>query len=431
MNLVVKSNSVSELLIATKRNIFKDDIITSEVRNYLKLIKDEGDNGILKMAKKFDNYDNEKFKLDLNLIDSEVKEDFRKAYFRAKKNIKFFHENQRLEDSTIEVEPNLLCGSIYRPFQRVGLYIPGGRAPLISTLMMTIIPAQIAGVKDLVVATPPFKNGTISNEMSFVLKDLNINEVYSLGGVQAIGALAIGTDMIPKVEKICGPGNRWVTEAKRQAAIDKLVSIDFDAGPSEILVIADTSANPDFIASDLLSQLEHGPDSKAILVTSSKKIIDKVNKKLLDFSRRFNDKNILGKKGEKIFLCLVKDKEVQFSFTNEFAPEHLSLQTEKPRDDLKLVQNAGCVFLGHYTPESLGDYASGTNHVLPTGGEAKFRGGLGVSDFLKRINFQEASSKSLRSIGPTVETLANIEGLPAHTFSISIRMDVNNENTLL
>lgn len=431
MIYTLKSDSLLELLEKTERPSFESKQRVSIVRNYLSSIKKGGDKTLLELASKFDGYIPSSFKVDLSQLEAPVTESFKRAYSRAKKNIETFHRPQMRDDTFLEIEPELFCGSVYRPFKRVGLYIPGGKSPLVSTLMMTAIPAKMAGVSEIVVTTPTKKEGPLSPEMAFVLKDLHINEVYSLGGIQAIGGLAYGTETIKKVEKIFGPGNAWVTEAKKQVSLQKACAIDFEAGPSEIVILADDSAHPEFIASDLLSQLEHGPDSQAILVTDSEKLAEKVEAALLHFSHRFGGQEILGKKGEKTFLIIIKEKKLQMDFLNEFAPEHLSLQTRSPRKDMEKINNAGCLFLGAYTPESLGDYASGTNHVLPTGGEARFRSGLGIQDFSKRINFQEASQKALSRIAPTIETLANVEGLKAHAFSVSLRVGGDGADTSL
>ena len=405
--MIFESDSLEKLLKKTKRPSLENTERSVIVENLLAAIEKNPEEEILRLAKKFDSFDSQNFRVSIEK--TEVSDQFVSAYRKAKKNIERFHKPQIKKNIQLEMAPGLFCGSLYRPFKRVGLYIPRG---LVSTLMMTAIPAKMAGVKEIVVSTPAQSIEGLSPEIKYVLKDLGILEVYLLGGVQAIGAFVYSG----KVDKIFGPGNAWVTEAKKQVALSKKCAIDFEAGPSEIAILADESANHDFIASDLLSQLEHGPDSCALLVTDSKMVAEKVEASLWKYSRFFGGEKIL--KGT---VLAVLKKDLHIDFLNEFAPEHLSIQTKEPERVMDKIENAGCIFLGSYTPESLGDYASGTNHVLPTGGEAKFRAGLGVADFFKRINYQKASLSALQNIGPTVEILAEVEGLKAHAFSVALR----------
>jgi len=415
------NSELNKLLQLCARPTTKDLKISSNVEEILKNIKERGQEVVIELAKNFDRFNDDSIRVDLNQLNPKVSADFMEAFQRAKTNIIKFHQTQLPKNVELEIEQGLQCGSIYLPYQRVGLYIPGGTAPLVSTLLMTSIPAKLVGVKEIVVTTPAENKNSLCPELVYALKELEIKEVYLLGGVQAIGALAYGTIEIKKVQKIFGPGNAWVAEAKKQVSQQKMVATDLEAGPSEIVVWADDHANADFIASDLLSQLEHGTDSQGILLTQSEKLVGRVLSSLQKQVMSLSRKDILANYLERTHLLFIKDETMIIDFINEFAPEHLSIQTLDPRKDMMPVTNAGCIFLGAYTPESLGDYASGTNHVLPTGGMAKVQSGLGIADFVKRINYQEANELSLKSISKTIITLANIEGLDGHAKAVTIR----------
>jgi histidinol dehydrogenase len=316
--------------------------------------------------------------------------------------------------------PGVTCWRESRAIENVGLYIPGGTAVLPSTFLMLGIPAKIAGNKEIVVCSPPQSDGKINCYIAYVATLLNIKKVYLVGGAQAVGAMAFGTSTVPKVDKIFGPGNRYVTEAKRQ--VQHAVAIDMPAGPSEVLVVADETANPNFIAADLLAQAEHGADSQAILVSTSQTIIDEVIVAIAKQLAVLPRKDIAGQALANSYCILTETMEEAMNFSNTYAPEHLILATENFEPLIPMISNAGSVFLGNLTPESAGDYASGTNHTLPTSGFAKAFSGVSVDTFLKKITFQHLSTAGLNNIGQTVETLADAEGLQAHKNAISIRL---------
>ncbi|MDI1319596.1 MAG: histidinol dehydrogenase, partial [bacterium] len=335
-----------------------------------------------------------------------------------------FHAAQRLPDLHIETAPGIVCEKITRPIGRVGLYVPGGSAPLPSTALMLGVPSQLAGNPVRVLCTPPDKSGRINPWILCAARLCGISEVYKLGGAQAIAALAFGTARVPKCDKLFGPGNAFVTEAKLQVSRDAGgAAFDLPAGPSELLVIADNRANPAFVAADLLSQAEHGPDSQVVLVAFSKKfaarVLQALTKQLATLPRATIARRALER--SRIFLATSRDEAVEIA--NRYAPEHLILQVANPRGLLTAITTAGSVFLGDLTPESLGDYASGTNHVLPTYGWARACSGLGLADFQRTLTVQTAGAAGLQNLGPVVERLALAEGLAAHQRAVRVRLD--------
>ena len=314
------------------------------------------------------------------------------------------------------------CWRESRAIERVGLYIPGGTAVLPSTFLMLGIPAQLAGCKEIVVCSPPQKDGKTNCFLAYCAQLLGIEKIFLVGGAQAIAAMAFGTESVPKVYKIFGPGNRYVTQAKQQVLASGVTAIDMPAGPSEVLVIADETANPAFVASDLLAQAEHGTDSQAILISTSADLIEKTSKQI---ELQLNDlprKDIAAQAIANSYAVLVENKTQAMAFSNTYAPEHLILATDDFQELIPLIINAGSVFLGNLTPESAGDYASGTNHTLPTSGFAKAYSGVSIDSFIKKITFQQISPQGLAAIGPTVEILAAAEGLQAHKNAITIRL---------
>ena len=351
-----------------------------------------------------------------------VGKDLIKAISVAKKNIEKFHKTQLEKERKIETTSGVICWRKNLPIEKVGLYIPGGSAPLFSTLLMLAIPAMIAGCKDILVCTPPSDSkGNVDATVLYVARLLGIKKIYKSGGAQAIAAMAYGTQTVEKVNKIFGPGNQYVTCAKKLVNIDG-VAIDMLAGPSELAIYADATSVPQFVAADLLSQAEHGPDSQVILVAASqaiiKNVVNEIHKQLPLLSRReIVEKSLSNRR------FLVFDKaENAFDYLNEYAPEHLIIASNKADNLAKLVSNAGSVFLGNFSPESVGDYASGTNHSLPTNGWAKTQGGVSVDSFVKKVTFQKLSSKGLKNIGEAVERMAAAEGLSAHKNAVSIRL---------
>ncbi|MEO7316601.1 MAG: histidinol dehydrogenase [Ginsengibacter sp.] len=352
-----------------------------------------------------------------NQIDSTLRE----AILLAKDNIEKFHQKQVEPGNRIETSEGVICWRKGVPIDKVGLYIPGGSAPLFSTLLMLAIPAKIAGCKNITVTTPANKSGNVDAAVLFVAGILGITKIYKGGGAQAIAALAYGTQTLEKVDKIFGPGNQYVTCAKKLVSIDG-VAIDMLAGPSELAVYADDSCVPEFVAADLLSQAEHGADSQVVLVATSSKIIEEVNVEITIQTRSLPRKEIIEKSLMNKRFLVLENREEAFDFLNAYAPEHLIIASEKAEILSKLVRNAGSVFLGNYSPESAGDYASGTNHSLPTNGTSKTVSGVSVDSFVKKITFQKLSKIGIKNIGPSIESMAKAEGLQAHKNAVSIRL---------
>lgn len=394
------------------------------VKPILDDIKSNGLKSVLKYAKKFDVFNGNQIKVahkEFDNCEKLVSPEFKKAVKIASTNIKKFHKLQLPKKCSLETMSGIKCSREFRAIDDVGLYIPGGTAILPSTLMMLAIPAIIAGCKRIVICSPTSKS--ISPEVLHVAKYLGITEFYKVGGAQAIGLMAYGTNKIKKVDKIFGPGNQFVTAAKALVSIDlNGCAIDMLAGPSEVLVIADESANPKYIAADLLSQAEHGTDSQVILCTTSKDIAEKVNRELEIQTESLERKQFVEKSLDNSFAIIFDKLEKAIDFSNEYAPEHLILNFKNDKNHLTKIQNAGSVFIGEYSPESVGDYASGTNHSLPTYGYAKSMGGVSVEQFMKGITFQELSEKGLDKISKTVIELAETEKLQAHANAVKIRL---------
>jgi len=408
------------------RQIGDDVLVEERVSDIIKTVKSEGDQALRNYAMQFDQVDLPKLFLDaeeLNLIASGIPEDAKKAIDQAYQNIKKFHESQLKTEDKIETMPGVICWREARAIEKVGLYIPGGSAVLPSTFLMLATPAKIAGCKEIVVCSPPQKDGKTNCYLAYCATLLGIEKIYLSGGAQAVAAMAFGTETIPQVHKIFGPGNRYVTAAKTM--VQNRVSIDMPAGPSEVLVIADETAYPAFVAADLLAQAEHGPDSQAILVATSNEIIEDTLKEIELQLSKLPRKEIAQKAIENSYAILSDNLNQAMDFSNIYAPEHLILATEKYQELIPEIVNAGSVFLGNLTPESAGDYASGTNHTLPTSGFAKAYSGVSTDAFLKKITFQHLSSEGLKNIGETVEVLAAAEGLQAHKNAITIRLNAS------
>lgn len=400
-----------------------DNLIISKVKDIISTVKSDGDNALHSYASQFDKVQLNQLFIDKTAIEKLAKEipiTVKNAIDVAYQNIYKFHQTQLKTEDKVETMPGVNCWRETRAIEKVGLYIPGGTAVLPSTFLMLGIPAKIAGCKEIVVCSPPQSDGSINTYIAYVATLLNIEKVYLVGGAQAVAAMAYGTETVPKVDKIFGPGNRYVTEAKKQ--VQNMVAIDMPAGPSEVLVVADETANPSFVAADLLAQAEHGTDSQAILVSTSKetiaKTIEEIEKQLIVLPRR----DIATKAIANSYAVYVETLNEAIAFSNAYAPEHLILATENFEALIPLIINAGSVFLGNLTPESVGDYASGTNHTLPTSGFAKAFSGVSVDTFVKKITFQHLTANGLKNIGNTVEVLAAAEGLQAHKNAISIRL---------
>jgi histidinol dehydrogenase len=339
-------------------------------------------------------------------------------------NVRRFHEAQRLPPLRVETSPGVVCERIIRPLDAVGLYVPAGTAPLPSTAVMLAVPADIAGCPVRVICTPPRPDGTVDPAVLVVAQLCGIEQVFKLGGAQAVAALAYGTERVPKVDKIFGPGNAWVTAAKLAVANDPDgAALDLPAGPSEVLVIADESADPEFVAADLLAQAEHSVDAQAVLVTPSRDLARTVLESLARQMTRLSRSELLARAIEHARLIIVADIDAAFEVSNAYAPEHLILQMRHARRLLDKVRAAGSVFVGPWTPETMGDYCSGTNHVLPTYGFARAYSGLSLQDFVRRITVQELSSAGLANLGPTAITIADLEGLDAHARAVTVRLD--------
>lgn len=415
--------SKSKIEELCSRQIEDDKLVEERVADIIKTVKNDGDKALFNFAKAFDKVELEKLYLDaeeLKAIASTIPVEAKEAIETAYQNIKAFHQSQLKTEDKIETMPGVVCWRESRAIEKVGLYIPGGTAVLPSTFLMLATPAIIAGCKEIVVCSPPQSDGKTNCYLAYCAVLLGIKKIYLIGGAQAVAAMAFGTETVPQVYKIFGPGNRYVTTAKTM--VQNKVAIDMPAGPSEVLVIADETANPSFVAADLLAQAEHGTDSQAILVSTSKEIIEKT---LLEIENQLSilpRKEIAAKAIENSYAILVDNITVGMDFSNDYAPEHLILATENFESLIPLIINVGSVFLGNLTPESAGDYASGTNHTLPTSGFAKAYSGVSTDAFLKKITFQHLNINGLNNIGATVETLAAAEGLQAHKNAITIRL---------
>lgn len=399
--------------------------LTETVTAVLDDIKSRGDAAVKEYELKFD-----KVQLDsLQVSEAEIAEaetlvadELKNAIRLAKSNIEKFHAAQDHELPRIETMPGVTCWQKAMPIEKVGLYIPGGTAPLFSTVLMLAVPARIAGCNEIVLCTPPAKNGKVHPAVLFAAKVAGVSKIFKIGGVQAIGSMAYGTESVPKVYKIFGPGNQYVTAAKQRVSL-KDVAIDMPAGPSEVEVIADETANPSFVAADLLSQAEHGVDSQAVCITTSKSLAEKV---LAEVDRQLQllpRKEIAEKSVANSKIILVKDLEEVIDVTNEYAPEHLIISTSNYMQIAERITNAGSIFLGHLTPESAGDYASGTNHTLPTNGYAKAYSGVNLDSFRKKITYQEITPNGLQLIGNAIEIMAENEQLFAHKNAVTLRMN--------
>lgn len=386
-------------------------------------VEKNGDRAIRNYTQKFDGIDPDPLTIDPATVDVALSPEIEQALDRAMKNIFRFHREQFSHTLEIETMPGVVCKRVSSPIERVGLYIPGGTAPLPSTTMMLGIPAMIAGCKTIVIATPPDSSGNIPESILYVAKKIGATAVVKAGGAQAIAGMAFGTESIPKVDKIFGPGNQYVTAAKMILQnSEAMVSIDMPAGPSEVLVIADETADPEFIAADLLSQAEHGSDSQVVLVVTESADLNAINKAVEEQLSKLPRKEFATDALGKSFTVVVENTEEAMEFSNRYAPEHLIINTKDADDLADRVSNAGSVFIGPWTPESMGDYASGTNHTLPTYGYAKMYSGVSLHSFQKFITMQKISKEGLKSLGPTVETLAEVEGLQAHKNAVSLRL---------
>jgi histidinol dehydrogenase len=407
-----------------RRPYFPAVDLQNTVKHIIERVRTKGDSALLDFAFQFDGATLQQLKVTENEIENATKQvstALKDAIGVAMNNIRIFHKTQQSDEIKTETTKGVLCWRRQVAIENVGLYIPGGTAPLFSTLLMLAIPAQIAGCERIVLCTPPDKNGIIDPAILYTAGLLGITEIYKTGGAQAIAAMAYGTDTIKKVDKIFGPGNQFVTKAK-EIIQQEGIAIDLPAGPSEVLVIADETADADFVAADLLSQAEHGTDSQVVLLTTEANLAEKVQKAIKDQLCDLPRASIAQKSLENSFCVVLPDIERCFDFSNMYAPEHLILALQNPERFVDRIVNAGSVFLGHYSCESAGDYASGTNHTLPTNGLSRSYSGVSLDSFVKKITFQHISAEGLQNLGKTIEVMAEAEQLLAHKNAVSIRL---------
>ena len=417
-----------------QRNTDSGDEIRRIAEKIIESVRVDGDKALKAYALQFDNIVLEQLvveKEELKKLAETISQEQKAALQTAYNNIYKFHLSQVRKEDRVETMEGVTCWRELRPIERVGLYIPGGTAVLPSTFLMLGIPARIAGCKEIVVCSPPRadKQEKINGAIAFCARLLNIERIFLTGGAQAIAAMAYGTETVPKVDKIFGPGNQYVTKAKTIIQSTTQTAIDMPAGPSEVLVIADDSADPVFVAADLLAQTEHGVDSQSVLVSTSKEIVKETIEELRKQLSVLPRSEIAAKAIQNSYAVIVKNMEEAMEFSNLYAPEHLILATDNWQEITDQISNAGSVFLGHLTPESVGDYASGTNHTLPTSSYARSYSGVSVDSFVKKITFQHITQKGIENIGPTVEILAEMEGLQAHKNAVTIRLNHNGDTT--
>ncbi|MBN8676928.1 MAG: histidinol dehydrogenase [Chitinophagales bacterium] len=399
--------------------------VSAQTTEILRQVRLSGDEALARYSKELDGVSLTSFKVSEKAIqesENELSADLKVAIQVAYRNIQTFHRTQLRTEERIDTMPGVTCWRKNVPISRVGVYIPGGSAPLFSTVLMLGIPAQLAGCQEVILCTPPQKDGTVHPAIRYCAQLCGIQKLFALGGAHAIAAMAYGTKTVPQVSKIFGPGNTWVTSAKQLVSLDG-VAIDLPAGPSEVCVIADASANPGFVAADLLSQAEHGPDSQVMLITDSPDVASGVLRALAAQTAALPRQQLVQEALQNSRLLLIQDIPTALQWANLYAPEHLILAVENPEQWVDKVENAGSVFLGHYTPESAGDYASGTNHALPTNGYARGYSGVSVDSFVKKITFQQITPSGLRQLASTIEQMADAEGLQAHANAVRIRVN--------
>lgn len=419
---IVDNPSPEKWAALCERPQLQADFLESSVQNILSRVKTSGDEALRSLTAQFDKVQLTELQVSISEIDEAIKlvpEDLKRAIKVAFDNIQKFHAAQKREPQQIETTPGVVCWRKATAIEKIGIYIPGGTAPLFSTVLMLGVPAKLAGCKEVVLCTPPEKNGKVNSVILFAAQLVGIKKIFKVGGAQAIAALAYGTESIPKVYKLFGPGNQYVTKAKQLVAMEG-IAIDMPAGPSEVLVLADENANPAFVAADLLSQAEHGEDSQVVLVTPDRSLVEKALREIENQLRNLPRKEI-ARKALLNSQAIVLNKEQSITFINQYAPEHLILNTTDCESIAEKINNAGSIFLGAYTPESAGDYASGTNHTLPTNGFAKSFGGVSLESFLKYITVQKISKEGIKNLGPTIETMAEAEQLKGHAEAVRIR----------
>ena len=408
----------------TERVTADDAVIEERVKSILERVRTEGDKALKELSSEIDKVDLssgvEVTAEEISDARAHVSEELKAAVSQAYKNIFAFHQAQEFQPVEMETVPGVRCIQKAVPLQRVGLYIPGGSAPLFSTVLMLAVPAKVAGCREVILCTPCGKDGKVAPAVLYTASECGVDRIFKVGGAQAVAAMAYGTETVPAVDKIFGPGNRYVTKAKE--IVSRKVAIDMPAGPSEVLVMAESSAVPAFVASDLLSQAEHGPDSQVILVCDTEILADKVQREVEDQLERLPRKDVALKALENSRVIVMPSLDDRIEFVNMYAAEHLIISIENPWDTAEKITAAGSVFIGNYTPESAGDYASGTNHTLPTSGWARSMSGVNLDSFIRKITYQEITGEGMNTLGKTIVTMAKAEGLDAHSNAAVIRM---------
>ncbi len=406
-----------------ERNIPKDDEIAERVAQIIERVAEGGDAALSDIVRSIEGVAPSNFEVAAEVVaeaSHKVNSELKEALQRAKHNIEIFHAAQRPKGVELEVMPGVKCCQRSIAIGKVGLYVPGGTAPLVSTVLMLAIPAAIAGCREVILCTPA-KDGVIAPEILYAANLCGVKRIFALGGAQAVAAMACGTESVPRVDKIFGPGNRYVTKAKQLVSMGR-VAIDMPAGPSEVLVMADESADPEFVASDLLSQVEHGADSQAILVCSSAAIADLVSDAVERQTKSLSRGEAIAKSLEQSRAVVFPTRELMVEFAEEYAPEHLIISMDRAWDVANEITSAGSIFVGNYSPESAGDYASGTNHTLPTGGWARSYSGVGLESFMRKQTYQELTAEGIAALAPTIIAMADAEGLDAHANAVKVRV---------
>lgn len=407
-----------------KRPTLDTENLFDTVKAIIERVKTEGDRAVLDYEAQFDKVSLSSLSVSAQEMDEAealVSNELKAAIRLSAQNIETFHAAQRFNGAKVETQPGVTCWQKAVAIEKVGLYIPGGTAPLFSTVLMLALPARIAGCREIVLCTPPARDGKVHSAVLYAARVAGVSRIFKAGGVQAIAAMAYGTESVPKVYKIFGPGNQYVTAAKQLVSL-RDVAIDMPAGPSEVEVLADESANPTFVAADLLSQAEHGVDSQALLITTSATLQQAVKAEVERQLALLPRKEIAEKSLANSKLIVVSSMDEALEMTNQYAPEHLIIETTNPEEEAAHVVNAGSVFLGSYSPESAGDYASGTNHTLPTNGYAKAYSGVSLDSFIRKITFQQLTREGIQRIGPAIEIMAANEHLDAHKQAVTVRI---------
>lgn len=408
-----------------RRNIPQDDISVEEsVRNIINDVRDNGDEALRRYARQFDKADLDVIEVDHSRLEQaldDVEKDVLDAIHRAAANIEAFHKAQLVEPIVVETQPGVTCIQRQVPIPRVGLYIPGGRAPLFSTVLMLAVPARLAGCREVILCTPAGPGGYIAPEILAAAAICKVDKVFAVGGAQAIAAMAYGTESVPRVNKIFGPGNRFVTKAKQLVSL--FTAIDMPAGPSEVMVMADDEANPAYVAADLLSQAEHGPDSQSVLLCLSEQFARKVQEQVDTLRRQLHRADCIESSLAKSHIIVLPDVKAMIEAANEYAPEHLIIAMRDAQQVAQFTTEAGSVFVGDFAPESAGDYASGTNHTLPTGGWASALSGVNTDSFMRRVTYQTLTREGLTALAPVITAMARAEGLDAHALAVTIRTE--------